>query len=298
MAVTPSNDNDGAGLTIVVNPSAGPAIGRSPAASLRDELPNALVVELEDAADLSKRLVEAALEGATALGVAGGDGSVNAGAEVAMAHDLPLMVVPAGTLNHLARDLGLSGVEQSIEAFKRSEIQAIDVSAIDGKPFLNTASIGSYVELVDRRERLERRIGKWPAFVLAFFSLLFRSEPVAVRIDGRERQVWVAFFGNCLYEPAGVAPRARARLDDGLIDVRILDARHGWARLRLMAAGILGRSHRARGFEQATASRIEVISLAPPIRLARDGETFDGSSTFEIAKAPKVLRVFAPASPA
>lgn len=287
-------DPDGVGLTIVVNPSAGPALGRSPAATLRDALPGADVRELDDASQIEEELRLAASRGAKVLGVAGGDGSVNAAAEVAVAHDLPLLVVPAGTLNHLARDLGLAGIDDSIEAFRGGTMQAIDVARIDGRPFLNTASIGSYVELVDRRERLEGSIGKWPAFVLAFFSLLFRSEPVSVRIDGIERRLWVAFFGNSLYLPRGIAPRSRSALDDGLIDVRMLDARHGWARLRLMMAGIFGRSHRARGFEQRTASRLEVVATEPPIRLARDGETFDGSSTFEVTKTSKVLRVFVP----
>ena len=289
-----AHDPQGARLTIVVNPSAGPALGRSPASVLREALPAAEVVELEDPSQLVEQLSLAVSRGSTALGVAGGDGSVNAAAEVALAHDLPLMVVPAGTLNHLARDLGLAGVDDSISAFRSGRTQAIDVARIDDRPFLNTASIGSYVELVDRRERLERRLGKWPAFVLAFFSLLFRSEPVSVRIDGAERKLWVAFFGNCLYTPPGVAPRAREILDDGLIDVRMLDARHGWARLRLMASGLVGRAHRARGFEQRTASRLEVVASDPPIRLARDGETFDGSNTFEVTKTAKVLRVFVP----
>lgn len=285
-------DRDGSGLTIVVNPAAGPALGKSPAALLNEALPGADVLVLEEASQLDEQLRQAVARGATALGVAGGDGSVNSAAEVATAHDLPLMVVPAGTLNHLARDLGLASVEDSIEAFRGGTTLAIDVARIDGRPFLNTASIGSYVELVDRRERLESRIGKWPAFVLAFFSLLFRSEPVEVRIDGAPRRLWVAFFGNCLYEPRGMAPRSRSALDDGLIDLRMLDARHGWARLRLMTSGIFGRSHRARGFEQRTVSRLEVVASEPPIRLARDGETFDGSNTFEVTKSARALRVF------
>lgn len=252
------------------------------------------MVELEHAGQLEERLREAAAQGAAALGVAGGDGSVNSAAAVAMEHGLPLMVVPAGTLNHLARDLGLAGVDDAIKAFRSGTTRSIDVATIDGRPFLNTASIGSYVELVDRRERLESRIGKWPAFVLAFFSLLFRSEPVPVRINGREHRVWVVFFGNCVYTPTGIAPRARGVLTDGLIDLRILDARHGWARLRLMAAGMLGRSERARGFEQSCVSKVDVVALDGDIRLARDGETFDGSLTFEIAKTPGGLQVFAP----
>lgn len=287
---------DGRGLTIVVNPSAGPALSGSPVDALREGLPAAHVIELSEPGQLVSELRRAASSGAVALGVAGGDGSVNAAAEVAMELDLPLLVVPAGTLNHLARDLGVGTVDDSIQAYKADSTTDIDVAFIDSQPFLNTASFGSYVELVDRRERFEGRIGKWPAFVLAFFSLLFRSAPVAVRIDGVERRVWVAFFGNCRYTPPGIAPRSRSSLDDGLLDVRILDARHGWARLRLMAAGIIGRAERARGFEQKTASRIQVGSANGPLRLARDGETFDGGRTFEVSKVSKALRVYAPAT--
>ncbi|MBW3537342.1 MAG: hypothetical protein KY395_06195 [Actinobacteria bacterium] len=285
---------DGTGLTVVVNPSAGPALGRAPTDVLRDELPGAIVVELDEASSLDDELAKAAEVGATALGVAGGDGSVNAAAAVAMTRDLPLLIVPTGTLNHLARDLGIYGVEEAVSAVRAGTVQGIDVGRIDGRPFLNTASIGSYVELVDRRERLESRIGKWPAFVVAFVALLFHAEPEAVEIDGLEHRVWVAFFGNCLYNPKGIAPRARVNLDDGLLDVRILEARHGWERIRLLAAGVLGRTEHARGFEQRSARQIRIRASADCIRLARDGETFDGSRAFEVKKSPKALNVLVP----
>lgn len=285
---------DGLGLTVVVNPSAGPALGRSATEVLREGLPGADVVELEEGSDLDEALLQAVSHGAKALGVAGGDGSVNAAAAVALAHDLPLLVVPTGTLNHLARDLHIDSIDDAIAAVREGTTQRIDVGMIDGRPFLNTASIGSYVELVDRRERLEGRIGKWPAFVVAFVALLFHAKPEEVEIDGRRHQLWVAFFGNCRYTPKGIAPRARHRLDDGLLDVRILEARHGWARLRLLAAGIGGRTGRARGFEQRAVAELRIEAGGDGVRLARDGETFDGSKAFGVAKSPKALRVFVP----
>lgn len=285
---------DGSGLTVVVNPSAGSALGRPATEVLREELPAAVIVELGGDSDLDEELRKAISEGATALGVAGGDGSVNSAAAVALAHDLPLLIVPTGTLNHLARDLRIDSVDDAIAAARQGTTKRIDVGVIDGRPFLNTASIGSYVELVDRRERFEGRIGKWPAFVVAFVALLFHAKPEDVEIDGRKHQLWVAFFGNCRYTPKGIAPRARNRLDDGLLDVRILEARHGWARLRLLAAGIIGRTGRARGFEQLTVAELRVKACGDALRLALDGETFDGSRAFGVAKSPNALRVFVP----
>ena len=285
---------DGKGLTVVVNPSAGPALGSSPTEALREGLPRATIVELGEGSDLDEELLRAISRGATALGVAGGDGSINAAAAVALAHDLPLLVVPTGTLNHLARDLKIDSVDDAISAARHGIVQRMDVGMIDGRPFLNTASIGSYVELVDRRERFEGRIGKWPAFLVAFMALLFHAKPEEVEIDGRKHQLWVAFFGNCRYSPPGIAPRARERLDDGLLDVRILEARHGWARLRLLLAGIAGRTGRARGFEQRAVAELRVKAGPDGLRLARDGETFDGSRAFGVEKSPKALSVFVP----
>ena len=285
---------DGNGLTVVVNPSAGSSFGGSPTEVLREELPRATVVELGEGSDLEEELKKAISRGAMALGVAGGDGSLNTAAALAVAHDLPLLIVPTGTLNHLARDLAIDSVDDAVAAARHGVTRRMDMGLIDGRPFLNTASIGSYVELVDRRERLEGRIGKWPAFVVAFVALLFHAKPEVVEIDGRRHELWVAFFGNCRYSPPGVMPRARERLDDGVLDVRILEARHGWARLRLLAAGMAGRTGRARGFEQRAVAELRVKAPGSGIRLARDGETFDGSRAFEVEKSPKALRVFVP----
>ncbi|MGI8792218.1 MAG: diacylglycerol/lipid kinase family protein, partial [Acidimicrobiales bacterium] len=92
---------------MVVNPSAGPALKSTPTQTLREGLPDAEIIELEDPADLTQALERAVSAGARALGVSGGDGSVNAAATIAIREGLPLLVVPGGTLNHLAKALGL-----------------------------------------------------------------------------------------------------------------------------------------------------------------------------------------------
>jgi undecaprenyl-diphosphatase len=99
---------DGEGLVIVVNPRSGRE-EYDPAADIAELLPKAEVLELRDGAGVTELLGEAARSGrAKALGVAGGDGSVAAAAAVAVEFGLPLAVVPAGTLNHFARDLGVA----------------------------------------------------------------------------------------------------------------------------------------------------------------------------------------------
>ena len=172
----------------------------------------------------------------------------------------------------------------------------MDVATIDRRPFLNTASFGNYVELVDARQKLEARIGKWPAVLVALVKVLRTSTPIRVEINGEQHRVWMIFIGNCRYHPRGFAPSWRERLDDGLLDVRIVDGRHPWARTRLLLALLTGTLARSRVYEQSAVRRLDVRFLDDPRpRLARDGETFEGSPRFRVEKAHPPLRIYVPA---
>jgi diacylglycerol kinase family enzyme/membrane-associated phospholipid phosphatase len=284
----------GRGVTIAVNAAAGPdgAPAEEAAGELRRLLPEADVVALDDPEQLTKTLREAAHD-AVAIGVRGGDGSVNAAAEVAYDARKRLVLVPGGTLNHLARDLGIESAEDAARGVDQGCTVDLDVAEIDGRPFLNTASFGSYADLVDARERLEDRIGKWPALLVALATVLKHGEPLDVEIDGEPRRVWAIFLGNCRYEPAGFAPAYRPRLDDGLLDVRVVDAAHPFAATRLIAAVLTGTLARCRVYEQRYAAEVSVRT-GGPVRLARDGETFDGSPEFTVRKRERPLRVYVP----
>jgi len=98
---------DGRGLSVFVNPSSG-AADDDPAVELRELLPAARTVEIDTDRDLMEQLDAAVdAEAPSALGISGGDGTVQAVAQVAIRHGLPLAVLPGGTLNHFARDAGV-----------------------------------------------------------------------------------------------------------------------------------------------------------------------------------------------
>jgi undecaprenyl-diphosphatase len=170
----------------------------------------------------------------------------------------------------------------------------MDAATIDGLVFLNTASFGSYAELVDAREKLERKVGKWPAVLFALIRVLRESKPVEVEIDGRKLRVWLAFIGNCQYHPRGFAPTWRERLDDGQLDVRLIDGSNPWARLRLVISVITGRLGNSTVYKQYLTDELRVKSLQGPLRLARDGETFQGSEEFVVQKHASSLAVYVP----
>lgn len=293
---------DGAGVRIAVNPSSGSTLAPPVTDALRDGLPGATVIELRDGDELTE-VLRGRPDGGdelVAIGAAGGDGSLNAAAAVAVERGVPLVAVPAGTLNHLARDLGLATVDDAIAAVRAGTVTHMDVGTLrvegrdDDQPFLNTASFGGYTEVVDARSRLERRVGKWPALALALVRVLHSVEPLRLEIDGRPRAVWLVFVGNCRYEPEGFGPSWRERLDDGLLDVRLVDGHRPWARTRLVVAVLTGTLSRCAPYEEWVCERLEVRSLDGPLRVAADGETFHAGRHVVIEKLPRALTVAVP----
>lgn len=286
----------GAGIVIAVNPGAGSS-DHDTVGELRRLLPEADVVALEDPADLERVLQEAARRpGITALGAAGGDGTLSWAASIAVEHGLPLVAIPGGTLNHLARDLGLADAVDTAAAVAAGQAVEVDLPRIDGRPFLNTASFGSYAELVDTREALEDQLGKWGAMVVGTARVLRRGVPFQVELDGEPHLLWMIFIGNCRYKPDGFAPSRRARLDDGQLDVRIIDAGHPWCRTRLVLGLLTGRLGRSPVYRQWAATALDVRSADGPLRLAADGETFDGNAVVEATKTGERVALYSYAS--
>jgi diacylglycerol kinase family enzyme len=285
---------DGRGLYVAVNTASGN--GGAPTEELRRDLPRAVVEEIEtNGGQELRKALDSAADAAIVLGVSGGDGSINTAAQVALDRQKALAVFPSGTLNHLAGALSIESVEDTVDAIRKGEAVGIDAATIDGHVFVNTASFGAYVELVDMREKLEKRLGKWPAVAVALVRVLRRSEPVAVEIDGRRMKVWMAFIGNCRYSPSGFAPSWRRRLDDERIDFRYVDGSAPFARTRLVLAVLTGRLASCKVYEQLVVKELRIRSLQGPLRLARDGETFLSSSDeIVVRKLPKRLAVYCP----
>lgn len=287
----------GEGLVLVANASSGSANDEALDALLADELPDAELVRFEGDDDLAEVMRDAAARAVT-LGAMGGDGTLNAAAGAALEAGVPLLVFAGGTLNHFARDLGLDDWSDSVAALRSGRLVGVDVATIAGRSFLNTASFGSYPELVDARERFEERVGKWPALAVALVTTLRHHEPIRARVNGRTRTLWMVFVGNCAYDPPGFAPATRQRLDDGLLDVRIVNGDHPFSRTRLVAAVLTGRLARSRVYRRELVDSIDVAidtGDAGGSRLACDGEVFDGPTRFRIAKAPGRLAVHVPA---
>ena len=131
-------------------------------------------------------------------------------------------MVPGGTLNHFARDLGLADPETALDGLTAGAVAAVDVGDADGVSFVNNASLGVYGDLVRRREALEHRLPKRLALLIAAGAVLRTAAPLEVEIDGLRDRVFLVFVGNNPYSGTGLT--GRESLQAGLLDVRILSA--------------------------------------------------------------------------
>ena len=283
----------GQGLVLVVNSDSGTASAEL-AGQLRAELPDARIVVAAEGSELPGLLTEAART-AKILGVAGGDGSVQLAAGLAVDRGLPLLVVPAGTFNHFAADLGVRSVTDAVTALRAGDAVLVDVARAGQRSFVNTASTGIYVDLVRAREEYEQRLGKWPAVLVALAHVLRHSLPADLVVNGHRRRVWLLFAGNCRYEPQGAAPSYRPDLSDSQLDIRMIDGSRPLARVRLLAAVALGTLGRCRVYRSWTASSLHVTTPdGTPVLLSVDGEAVQAEPSLMLRKRSERLLVYRP----
>lgn len=288
---------EGAGLTVIVNDKSG-ADRTSPVDDIRAALPRARIAGLDEHSDLIQLAEQALADGALALGVCGGDGTVLALAEVAIRHQVPLAVFPGGTFNHFAKDARVSTVADTAEGVLAGLGTWVDVGTLNDRIFLNTASVGSYPEFVTERESLEPRYGKRLAAVLAARHLLDAKPRTRLRVDGMPVTSMLFFVGNGQYEPRDFAPALRPRLDGGKLDLRILVSDERALTVRLLWATLTGRLERSTLYLRRTVSEIDVEILeSADVLVSRDGEVDEPATGLRFGVRRRALFVYQPPDP-
>jgi undecaprenyl-diphosphatase len=263
---------DGEGVVLVINPASGSGSGARVVDEVRNALSKAEVVELGEDDDVVEALRSAA-ERAEVLAVGGGDGTVSCAAGVAIDAKVPLAVFPGGTFNHFAKDIGCDTVAATVHAIREGNAAYVDVVQFnDTNTVINTASIGAYPAFVRIREKLEHKIGKPLAGAYAMYHTLRRDQPVRMRYDDVTLQTSMFFLGNSVYLPSGFAPSRRTRMDDGLIDVRILETGRTFSKLRILVSLVLGRLERSPLYHELQVPEFSFTALDGPTALAHDGE--------------------------
>jgi diacylglycerol kinase family enzyme len=165
-----------------------------------------------------------------AIVAGGGDGTLSTVAGVLAGSGIPLGVLPLGTFNHFAKDVGIPlDLAAAVETVCRGRVTSVDVGRVNGRVFLNNSSLGLYPQVVRKRDQLRQRLrrGKWPAFVWAALLVLRRFPflKVEINVDGKilQRRTPLVFIGNNSYELNGLNLGARKCLDAGHLSIHIIN---------------------------------------------------------------------------
>jgi diacylglycerol kinase family enzyme len=250
--------------------------------------------------DIQAAVRRAVEEGAGAVIAGGGDGTLNAVASALRDTSVPMALLPIGTLNHLARDLGVPlDPDAAIEALSHSRTCRIDLGEVNGHIFLNNSIIGLYPAYRTARERYqERGRSKWLAILSAVISV-FRFNPsfrVRLLVNGRElvRRTPYILVANNEHRMEGYQIGTRARIDQGLLWVYVMHRLSRWGLVRLACLLLFGRFHKSDDFETFAASSVEVITRRKRLSVALDGDVAPLSTPLHYRSLPGALTVMCP----
>lgn len=274
---------------IFVNPASGP--DDDTAHAVRDLFPDAEVREISGD-ELPDQAARAARSEADFVGMAGGDGSIRCVASALVGTAIPLLAIPGGTKNHFARALGLPTYADAAQAVNAGTLCQVDLGEVNGQHFVNNASIGVYPKLVRHRERLESRLPKRLATMVAAWPQARHLHRVAITIDGtQDEQAWMVFVGNGQYGTSAFQATERAALDEGVLDLRVCRADVPWARARAVVALLTGRLDTSPIVTRDTARSFQVATVGA-IDVALDGEVMTLTSPLCFRSLPRALTVF------
>jgi YegS/Rv2252/BmrU family lipid kinase len=291
-------------IAVIVNRASGRGHEDELAAEIKAEFAAAgkdVPVSLVAAKDLKLAVERAGREGFRTIVAGGGDGTISTAAAVLADSDIALGVLPLGTLNHFAKDLHIPlDLADAVRTIVDAHTERIDAGDINGRIFINNASLGFYPHIVRSRNRQRRRfgIGKWAALAWATMLVMRRERPLAVRLetdtDGLECRTFFAFVGNNEYVLEGLDIGARATLKGGVLSLYTTRHADRFAVLRLALRALVGRLRGSADFDALTATRIVVETAHPRMSVASDGEVCDFTTPLHCRIRPRALRVIVP----
>ncbi len=244
---------------------------------------------------------QAADSGAALVIAAGGDGTVSAVASRLADTGVALGVLPMGTLNHFAKDLGIPlTLDDAIDVIAHGHVVSVDAAEVNGRIFINNSSLGLYPDIVLDRERQRRHLGrgKWRALLAASLLAARRYPvlPLAIELDGRthHRASAFVFIGNNEYSMEGFEIGERKALDRGTLSLYVTQRTGRFGLLRLAILALVRRLTQARDFDMVAARSLTVATRKRQVRVAVDGEVTLMQPPLHYRVRPGALRVVVP----
>lgn len=291
-------------LVFVNRSSGGAARSEREAEEIRAALAKAGIkgrVEPLDGAAIAEKAQKAAQAGAEMIVVGGGDGTISAAAGAIAGTGTSLGILPLGTLNHFARDLGMPmKLDDAAKVIAAGQAREVDVAEVNGRTFINNSAIGLYPLMVIDRDLQQQRLGrsKRLAMVVAALRTLARFHHDRLTLTVNDEQARLdtplLFVGNNDYRIDIGAPGHRDSLQDGKLCVLVMRKK---TRRGMIAASIRALLNRTRPDDMVRlddVARLRVASRRKHLPISVDGEVTALTSPLDYKVRKRALKVIAP----
>lgn len=294
-------------ITVILNGEAGSghddAVVRDLRAAFAANGMEAAIVLAKGGQELIAAARQAVAQGAQRIAGGGGDGTQNAVAGQLVGTGIPYGVLPMGTLNHFAKDLGIPlDLDGAVRTIATGVPKQVDVGVVNEQVFLNNSSLGLYPDIVRDREKQQSRLGrgKWPAALWATVAALRRYPFLSVRMQADEtrlaRRTPFVFIGNNEYTMEGLAIGARSRLDGGTLSLYVAQRPGRLGLLRFGLRALFGGLKEERDFDVLLAQEMTIETRHRHLHVAFDGEVEKMATPLRYRIRPGALTVMVPHS--
>jgi len=251
---------------------------------------------------LTQAARDAAVEpGIDAVVAAGGDGTQSAVATALAGTSMMMGVLPLGTLNHFAKDLGIpQTLDEAAAVIATGTVRSVDVARVNGRVFVNNSSIGVYPHVVRQRDQMQETLGhgKWYAMLLAILNLFRRFPQVRLKllVNGEtfEHKTPFVFVGNNVYDIALLKMGQRRRLDGGELCLYFTNRTGRIGMFRLALRALFNRLRQDKDFNALCSREVWIDSRHKHISVSMDGEVERLQSPLHYEIWPRALYVIAP----
>ena len=258
------------------------------------------VVHLGRHIDVTEMIRQRMRDGTKLFIAAGGDGSINHVVQPLVNSEAALGVIPAGTYNHFAKDLGIPlDWREALDIAMNGETRQIDTARVNERFFVNNLSLGLYPELVAKREEKGRDYPRWKARFQAFYTTLRQYPHVSFTVETEHHQeaisTHVFMVSNNSYDLSRMGIEApRSTLSEGRLSVYWLPHLPRITLMKFGAHYLAGRVRTAPGFRSFRTSRMKVQSRHKRLRVGLDGEVFTMDTPLVVTTVPQSLLVRVP----
>jgi len=259
-------------------------------------------IVLVEGKDCAARAADHVKKGVELIIAAGGDGTMGSVAGELSGSKAVMGIMPLGTLNHFARDLGIPfDIAEAAKVIAQAKTRKVDIAEVNGHTFINNASIGLYPLMVMDRDGQRKRLGRSKRLAMLVASLRtmarFHSRRLTLSTDGGEAKVDtpLLFVGNNDYQVALPSAGRREALDDGELCVMVMRSKSLPGFLAAIGGALIGIKRREEMVRVSGVKELKVDSPRSHLSVAMDGETVSLKPPLVFRIRPGALNVIAPA---